>query len=248
MIISGHQPAYLPWLGYFHKLSLCDAFVYMDTVQYLENDWNNRNKLRSPQGWNWLTVPINRRESKGKMLHEIMINNEDYGNKNAWNLKHWQMIEFNYRKCKYFDTYAEELYKFYFERKYQRLIDLCWAQFHLFLKWLKMEGKVIVRMSEHQFDGRKAELVLDHCRQLGGNYVVFGCNGKNYVDLSIFHQHGIQVYFQDYIHPIYPQRFSGFEPHMSVLDLILNCGPESLSIIRSGNVSQKDLFEQNLWE
>ena len=68
MIISGHQPCYLPWLGYFHKFSLCDKFVYMDTVQYLENDWNNRNKIKTPQGSHWLTVPIDRKKNERKQI------------------------------------------------------------------------------------------------------------------------------------------------------------------------------------
>jgi hypothetical protein len=72
-IISGHQPTYMPWLGLFHKLSLCDTFVYMDTVQYLEQDWNNRNKIRHSNGWGWLSVPIDRNNSDSSSLNKIFI-------------------------------------------------------------------------------------------------------------------------------------------------------------------------------
>jgi hypothetical protein len=246
MIVSGHQPVYLPWLGLFHKLSLCDVFVYMDTVQYLENDWNNRNKIRTPQGWSWLTVPIDHRRSQGRMLDQIIIKHDNSSDHNFWQLVHWRSLEANYRKAPFFDMYSEQLREMYLSTVWERLIDLCWAQFKLFCRWLGIEKK-IVRMSEYRFEGTKDRLVLDHCQKLAGDAVVFGSQGKNYVNTKLFTDKGIRVYFQEYRHPVYEQRFPGFESHMCILDLLFNRGDKSKDIVFSDNISYAALSEGSCW-
>lgn len=242
MIISGHQPGYLPWLGYFHKLSLCDTFVFMDTVQYLENDWNNRNKIKTPQGWFWLTVPIDRKETKGNRLDQIVI--KDYNNsdsKDFWQKVHWRTIEANYKNSPFFKIYGEELKELYLDKNWKYLIDLCWHQFKLFNNWLNLDTKKIIRMSEFSFTGNKDKLILDHCIKLGGDKIVFGKHGKEYVDIKLFEKNNIKVYFQEYKHPIYKQRFNEFLPNMSIIDLLFNQGPDSFNILKSGNVDYNEI-------
>lgn len=247
-IISGHQPVYLPWLGLFHKLHLCDTFVFMDTVQYLHQDWNNRNKIKTSHGPLMLSVPIDKKKSTGKMLNQINIKNDDPGDKNFWQKKHFQSIKFNYQKTPYFKDYIDELESMYMDNIWEKLIDICWTQFELFKKWLGLEDKEIIRMSEHKFYGTKDNLVLNHCEQLNGDHVVFGKHGKEYVDVKKFNNKGIKVYFQDYNYPEYQQRFSPFEPYLSVLDLIFNYGPKSMDIILKGNISYDQLRANNkLW-
>ncbi len=249
MIVSGHQPAYLPWLGYFHKLSLCDAFVYMDTVQYLENDWNNRNKIRTPEGWMWLTVPVDRKKTQGKMLDDIVIRGHEMpDSKDYWATSHWKSIESNYLKTPYFKQYRDELHALYFSKPWVRLIDLCWAQLLLFAKWLELDTKKIVRMSEISFEGKKSDLILDHCKKMGGNAVVFGTHGRDYVDKKTFKDAGIKLYFQNYQSPTYQQRFQGFESGMCILDLLFNCGNDSLAVLTSNNVTYEELKNGNHWE
>lgn len=236
MIVSGHQPCYLPWLGYFHKLSLCDTFVFMDTVQYLENDWNNRNKIRTPQGGHWLTVPIDRRNTKGDRIDQIIIRGHDKPeNKDFWQSVHWRTIEVNYKKTPFYHLYEEDLAIMYHEHTWKRLVDLCWYQFKLFSKWLNLDDKNIIRMSEVTFEGKKDRLILDHCLKLGGDKIVFGKHGKDYVDQSIFKENNINVYFQEYKHPVYKQRFNGFESNMCIIDLLCNHGPNSISILQKNN-------------
>jgi len=239
MIVSGHQPVYLPWLGLFHKLYLCDAFVYMDTVQYLEQDWQNRNKIRTPHGEMWLTIPIDRTRTAGKMTDQIYIKQTD------WQEKHWKALLSNYKKTRYWSEYSGPLSHMYLETRWDKLVDLCWEQFSLISEWLGMK-RTIVRLSERQCSGEKDELVLDHCLQLGADQVVFGAMGKNYVRPEIFLQRGIKPCFQDYQHPVYAQRFQGFRPNMTVLDLLFNHGPDSLDILLSGNVSKDSLRRGDL--
>jgi hypothetical protein len=102
-------------------------------------------------------------------------------------------------------------------------------------------------MSETQFEGQKGNLVLDQCIKLGANAVVFGAHGKEYVEIKKFNEHNVNVYFQDYVHPTYEQRFSNFVPNLSVLDLIMNHGPRSKDILLSCNVTYEGLREGRLW-
>jgi len=248
MIISGHQPVYLPWLGLFHKLSLCDCFVYMDTVQYLENDWNNRNKIRSPHGPMWLSIPINRKLSTSQNLNDIVVFGfEKPTDKNFWQTVHWKSIEHNYKKATYFNDYAEDLCKLYKDIIWEKLVDVCWAQFKLFNKWLDLEDIKVIRMSEHTFEGKKDSLVLDHCLKLKADSVVFGKQGKNYVNYEIFKKHSINVFFQDYQHPTYSQKFPGFETSMSVIDLVFNHGPNSKDILLADNITKSALLTGKHW-
>lgn len=245
-IISGHQPAYLPWLGYFHKLSLCDQFVYMDTVQYLEADWNNRNKIKTPQGWSWLSVPIDKKRSEGKYLNQTKIQQEGAPSaKRFWQQQHWKAIQLNYAKAPFFAEYAEPLKALYCDTVWDNLIDLCWQQFVLFRQWLGLDHIPVIRMSEHAFEGHKSDLVLDHCLQLQGDAVVVGALGQNYIDREIFKAHNIKLYFQDYQHPSYAQRFSHFEPYMCILDLVFNHGSDAINILLNDNISRNEL-EQKL--
>lgn len=244
-IVSGHQAAYLPWLGYFHKLSLADVFVYMDTVQYLEGDWNNRNKIRTPQGWSWLSIPIDHHASTSKQLHKIKLcqKGAPHG-KRFWQQQHWKAIQLNYAKTPFFSSYKDDLQSLYLDQVWDGLVDLCWQQFVLFKQWLGLEHVRVVRMSEHPFFGKKSDLILDHCLQLQGDAVVLGALGKDYIKQDVFERHKISLYFQDYQHPHYQQRFSGFEPYMTVLDLLCNHGPDSLKILLQGNINRESLEEK----
>ncbi|XOB66414.1 WbqC family protein [Deferribacteres bacterium DY0037] len=244
-IISGHQAVYLPWLGLFHKLYLCDTFVYMDTVQYLHNDFNNRNKIRIPDGWIWLSVPVDQKNSRSKMLNDIIIKDQNPESKDYWQAKHWKSIEVNYCKSKYFEDYAGSLEKMYTETKWEKLVDLCWAQFNFFAGALGIKREII-RMSEVPFKGVKDELVLDHCMKLNGDAVVFGALGRDYVREELFTENRKKIYFQQYIHPQYQQRFKGFEPYMTIADLLFNHGPDSMDILLSGNITQSQLRSELL--
>ncbi|MCB0335413.1 MAG: WbqC family protein [Bdellovibrionales bacterium] len=247
-IISGHQPCYLPWLGLFHKLSLCDCFVFMDTVQYLEQDWNNRNKIRTSQGWQWLSIPVDRNRTKGKSLNQIYLQNlSSVSPKEFWQEKHWLSIVHNYGKSPFFSLYAEQFEQFYRGTLWDRLTDLCFEQLKFFLRILELDTIELVRMSEHHFAGSKDELILDHCLKLHGDAVVFGMHGKDYVRSEIFHEHGVQVYFQDYQHPVYTQKYPQFESHMALIDLLFNHGPESREILLRGNRTKEDLLTGRYW-
>ena len=119
MIVSINQPGYLPWLGYFHRIAISDLHVVLDQVQFEKNSVTNRNKIKTPTGWNWLTVPV---KTKGK-FGALSINNIEIDNTKDWAQKHWKTICQNYSKSPYFKEYSEGFEKIY-ESKWERLIDL----------------------------------------------------------------------------------------------------------------------------
>lgn len=225
MVLSAHQPAYLPWLGLIDKIAQADTFVSFNTVQYLPKEFQNRNRILNQHGPIWLTVPVLKKGHRDKPLNRIEINNTL-----PWRRQHWNAIRHNYHRAPYFDLYAEPLKAIY---------DLEWPTLSILnewvLRWLLAELGVKTRMlyaSSYSFRGTKSELVLDMCRQLGADTYIFGALGRDYADVAAFEQAGVEVRFQEYVHPVYRQWRGGeFVSHLSVLDLLLNCGPDSLDIL-----------------
>lgn len=236
-IISGHQPVYLPWLGLFHKIALCDEFVFMDDVQYLRQDWNNRNKIKGSHGAFWLTVPVSLKQSASELIKDIQISQDGWGSKKYWQNVHWNSIETCYRRAPHWARYADELQSIYLDQKWELLAPLNRRLLTFFLTALEIKVSVVCA-SEVGFDGTKSDLVLDHCKKLNGSFCVLGTHGRDYLEIDKFSDHGIGVYFQDYKHPEYDQLFGQFVSHLSALDLLFNCGPNSREVLLSGNISK----------
>lgn len=235
MILTAHQPVYLPWLGLFHKIAISDAFCYFNDVQYQVKDWNNRNKIKTSQGAVWLTVPVLNKGYRDKKIREIEINNSV-----NWRKKHWQSIYLNYKKTPFFDKYAVGLEDFY-KRDWQYLSDLNEAMLKWFLEQLGIKVKYF-KASELKFQGYKSGLVLDMCKKLGADTYIFGALGKDYAEPEKFAAAGIKIYFQDYKHPVYKQTGHDFLPYMGIIDLLFNQGDKSLEILMSGNMAKQGLI------
>lgn len=229
MILTAHQPVYLPWLGLFHKIALSDRFCIFDIAQYQTKDFNNRNKIKTNAGPIWLSVPV---ESKGhleKKLCDIKIIN------NGWNRKHFKSIDLAYRKAPFYTDYIGELETILASKSYTYLADLNFATLEFGLKSLGINVP-IVTASAYDFQGYKSDLVLDMCKKLGASDYIFGAQGSNYADVDSFLRSGITPHFQEYKHPVYPQLHGEFEPYMSVIDLLFNVGPKSFEVMMSGNI------------
>lgn len=237
-ILTAHQPVYLPWCGLIHKIALADEFVVFDAVQYLKKDWNNRNKIKTAQGPSWLTVPVQSHGKFDQLLIDVKIDNEQ-----NWRKKHLRAFELNYSKTPFFDQYMPFMHDLY-AREWESLVDL---NNHILFYILKEMGIniPIVHAHEHDFKGSKSALVQNMCEQLNADLYIFGAMGKDYADLEAFKQAGIDLYFQSYQHPEYPQRFGKFEPYMTVFDLLFNCGPESYDILMSGNAEKTSIMQLN---
>lgn len=235
MILSAHQPVYLPWLGLFHKIALADLFIAFDQVQYQPKDWNNRNRIKTPQGAIWLSVPVLRKGYLERTISDIEINNAE-----PWARKHWRSLQLAYAKAPYYKRYAD-----FFEDTYQRrwtsLVELNAYMLAWFLDTLGIA--VPVRSAgEWNFQGEKSALVLDMCTQVGARDYIFGAQGRDYADLAAFQAAGVRAHFQDYRHPRYAQLHGEFESHLSIVDLLFNCGDESRDILLAGNLTRAQLL------
>lgn len=229
MILTAHQPVYLPWIGLFHKIYLADQFCWFDIAQYQKRDFNNRNKIKTSQGELWLTVPVESKDHFEKKLSEIKIIN------NGWNKKQFKSICLSYKKAKYFDDYISSFETILINNEYNLLSDLCFDILKYMLQCFSIQVP-IVKASDYDFAGSKSDLVLDMCVKLQADKYIFGALGKDYADVSSFNSKGIQVYFQDYKHPVYSQLHGNFLPYMSAIDLLFNEGMRSKEVMLENNV------------
>lgn len=212
------QPGYLPWLGFFEQLSNCDLFVIYDDVQFDKNGWRNRNRIKSPAGPHWLTVPVH--AGIDKKILEVTIDN-----KQNWAKKHIGSIEQFYKKCDYLDCYLPRL-KELLSSDWQYLIDLDMQLVIQMKEWLGI-GTSIVRSSELGVDGDRNLRLLNMCKHFKATRYYSGKAAQCYLDVELFAANQIEVIWQEYDHPQYRQLHGEFVPYLSALDLLLNCGPDS---------------------
>lgn len=229
MILTAHQPVYLPWLGLFHKICLADMYCIFDIAQYQTKDFNNRNKIKTNSGDLWLTVPVESKDHFQKKVCDIKIIN------NGWNKKQFKSIYLAYKKAEFFEQYIGGLEHILMQNHYVFLSDICFDILKYMLKAFQIDIP-IVKASDYNFTGYKSDLVLDMCVQLGAKKYVFGTLGKDYADELSFKEKGIDIYFQDYKHPEYKQLHGNFLPYMSAIDLLFNEGDRSKEIMLSGNI------------
>lgn len=218
------QPGYLPWLGFFDQLKRSDVFVFYDEVQFDKNGWRNRNRIKSPAGPQWLTVPV-RINSLSQRIFETEIDSRQ-----PWARKHLGTIKQCYAKAPYLRRYLPELEELLAGRRWERLVDLDIAVIELFCAWLGIE-RPMLRASKLEITGERNERLLNMCRHFGARRYLSGNAAQGYLNADLFASHGIEVEWQNYQHPIYPQQHGEFVPFLSALDLLLNCGDKSSSII-----------------
>jgi hypothetical protein len=217
LIVSIHQPAYLPWLGYFARIAASDVFVYLDTVQFEKNSFTNRNRIKTANGPIWLTVPVLQRGHLMKRLTEIEVDwHQD------WRRKHLRSIEQSYGKAPLFERCFPHLIHLY-EPADPLLAELCFRHLCFWLHELNITTRV-VRASELGVDGQNSGLVLDLCKHLGATSYLSGPLGRGYLKEEDFAAANIRLTYQEFTHPQYPQLHGAFQPAMAVLDYWLNSG------------------------
>jgi len=223
LTLTAHQPMYLPWLGLFDKIARADVFVYLDSVPMESSGYENRNKICTAHGWQWLTVPVLRQGYQDRPISTIEINNDI-----PWQRKHLRSLEHAYRHAEYFSWTMNGLVGIY-EQRFDLLTVLNAHQMLVFLAMLKIP--TVFSWSAHTYEGHKSDLVLDICKKHGATRFIFGAKGRDYAKVEDFEREGIELEFQEYVHPVYPQLHGEFLPNMSVVDLLMNCGPKSLEIL-----------------
>lgn len=227
LIVAIHQPQYLPWLGYFDKMQQADVFCFLDNVQYKKNEWQNRNRIKTSQGWQWLTVPVKYRFPQ--KINEVTVNNTV-----NWGKKHLQALTTNYHKAPFFSEHIDIFEKVY-SRTWEGLSELNIYLIEQIQELLGLKKKPTVIASNLSLSNDPTERLIDICRSVGADTYLSGKDGASYMNLERFHESGLKVVFQDFKHPVYPQLFGEFLSHLSIADLLFNCGPESLAKIKEYN-------------
>jgi len=237
MLIAIHQSHYLPWLGYIDKIDRADRFVVLDDVQFEKNDWQNRNRILSPQGWQWLTVPV--RFSFGQTIGQVELADS------RWTQKHWKSLVSAYGKKPAFKALEASLAPFY-QRPWTRLVDVNGALLAWLLETLGVTTEVILS-SELKVEGQSTQRLVSICKALGGTAYLYGGHGEDYMEMEAFHAAGIEPLNQRFQHPVYPQRLGKraveFVPGLSCVDLLFQCGQEGLSLLREANGRGPDASE-----
>ncbi|MDQ1318332.1 MAG: hypothetical protein QG588_1992 [Candidatus Poribacteria bacterium] len=225
-IVTIHQPNYLPWLGFFHKMVKSDVFVFLDNVPFTKNSVQNRCTIRSTNGEFFLTVPVITKDRLGQLTKDVEIDRNS-----NWQRKHWQSILQSYQKSRYF-----HLYKTFFEDVYHKiwneLVPLNEELIRYIAKHLNIET-TFVRASELDISGKSTELLLSICKVLNADVYLSGPSGREYLDEYRFQENNIEVKYDQFNHPIYEQQYQKFIPKLSIIDLLFNHGPESLGILSS---------------
>ena len=215
------QPGYLPWLGFFDQLRRSSVFVYYDDVQYDKHGWRNRNRIKTQNGPQWLTVPV--RTSGPNRLPRIA--DVEIDNRTPWARKHIQSIRQAYARAPHLSRYLPAL-EDVLHRRWERLVDLDLACAGLIASWLGIERQ-IERSSILRVDGDRTARLVNICRHFGATRYLSGDAARAYLDVPLFQREGITVEWQQYAHPTYPQLHGDFVPFLSAIDLLLNCGEES---------------------
>lgn len=224
MIISVHQPQFAPWLGYFAKIADADTFVLLDTVQYKKNEWQNRNKIKTSQGELWLTVPV--KYKFGQKIFEVEINNQQ-----DWQKKQQKTLVSTYSKSRFFKEIIT-LLEMVLTRHWTTIGELNISMVQSIAAYLGIKTPIKVASELPAFPENPDDRLIAITKFFQGSHYLAGSGGHGYMELEKYNDAGVALLFQSYKHPVYPQLYGDFLPYMSILDLLFNCGPESLTILR----------------
>lgn len=219
-VIAIQQPEHFPWLGFFHKMTLVDEYVYLDNVQFKKRYFENRNKIRtnSRAGFEWICIPV---ITKGRYTQTI--NKVEVDHTQNWRSKYLNKIYLVYKRARYFDARYETI-ECIINSKYDLLVEYNYAiinyvcslfeirkQFHVSSEILKDREKI-----------NGSDLILELCRYSDATSYVSGPAGRDYLESERFIKEGIGIAYHDYVHPQYRQMYEPFVPYMSSLDYIFN--------------------------
>lgn len=222
------QPSYIPWRGYFHLIQQSDIFVFYDDVQYTKQDWRNRNRIKTKNGTIWITVPV-----QNVRLHTL-IKDVEIKKNSLWNIKHWKTIKQEYQKAPFFKIY-ESFFQEIYDWQWRRLADLDIFLTKEICQFLGIRHVQFYRSSELPVGGIKTDRLVSLCRWFGVNRYLSGPSARNYIEHEKFITAGIKLDYITYDYPEYPQLHGPFDPYVSIIDLLFNCGPEAPKYIWGEN-------------
>jgi hypothetical protein len=217
------QPSYIPWRGYFHQIQKADVFVFYDDVQYDVDGWRNRNRIKTPSGPTWLTIPVSAKgvHSGGRRICDIRICWD-----RKWNETHLKSLQHSYAKAPHFSRY-EALLADWYAGKPELLAEFTVSTTIRLARELGIDHPRFLRSSQMECSGNKTERVLSVLKQVGATHYISGPSAKAYLDVDKLAAEGISVEWMSYSYPDYPQLYPPFDPQVSILDLLFSTGPRA---------------------
>ena len=214
------QSNYIPWKGYFDLIASVDEFIIYDAVQYTHRDWRNRNRIKTPQGVHWLTVPVLTKGRANQAIRDACIEGRE------WATVHWRTIQSNYARAPHFEQIAASLEPIY-KNPPPNLSTLNEQLIKSICVMLGISTRITTDRNYRMVEGKLLR-AADLCEQAGATTYVSGPAAKAYLDESILRARDIQVEWFDYSgYPEYPQLWGNFVHEVSILDLLFNCGPDA---------------------
>jgi hypothetical protein len=218
------QSSYIPWKGFFDMVASVDELILYDDVQFTKNDWRNRNKIKTPQGVQWLTVPVG--QNIRRRIRDVILADP------CWQTKHWKTIQSNYRRALHFGSMAEKIEPLYLQQRHTHLSSLNRTFIEAICAILGISTKISNSWDYNLSEGKSQRLV-DLCKQIGATEYISGPAAKNYIEQSAFAEQGIKLTWFDYSgYPEYHQLWDGFVHGVSILDLLFNCGDDAPKYMR----------------
>ncbi|AUJ24841.1 WbqC family protein [Virgibacillus dokdonensis] len=231
MKVSGHQPCYIPWYGFFEKVAKVDIFAIHDIAQYEKGGYINRNLIKSSQGFLWLTIPIQIKGNKNTPIKEIKIDNTQ-----DWKRRHWKAITVNYNKSKYFRDYRDFFGDIY-HSNWEYIYELNMSIISFIMDELNINTKLCYISEMECRHKKKSDFVLSLCKELQADNYLSGKLGKEYLNEKDFELEGINIDYQEIRKIEYQQLFNDFIPNLSIIDILFNCGPVRTEAIVRGERS-----------
>ena len=218
------QSNYIPWKGYFDMIAAVDEFILYDDMQFTKNDWRNRNKVKTPKGTEWISIPVG--SDISRRIRDVELPDS------SWQEKHWKMLAMNYGRAKHFQEIADFLEPLYRDRKYRNLSEVNRTFIEAICRYLCI-NTVISNSWDYVLGDGKTERLVALCTQAGGEEYISGPSAKDYIQETLFHEAGIALTWFDYEgYPEYPQLWGEFAHGVSILDLLFNCGAQSRQYMR----------------
>lgn len=213
------QSNYIPWKGYFDLIAAVDEFIIYDEMQYTKNDWRNRNKLKTPKGTEWITIPTG--QDINRKICDVEIKDT------KWQKKHWKTFESNYSRAPHFKEISEWLYPIYNQETHDNLSSINKQLIKAICNYLGIKT-LISDSRDYKIGEGKVQRLINLCIQAKASKYLSGPAAREYIDETLFTNHDITVNWFDYSqYPEYPQAWGDFEHGVSILDLLFNCGRDS---------------------
>lgn len=219
------QSSYIPWKGFFDLIAAVDEFVLYDDAQYTKRDWRNRNRIKTPKGVEWLSIPAG--PDTRRRIRDVELSTA------YWQTKHWKALEANYRRAPHFEQVAEFVRPIYLGAPLPSLSIANRRFIEAICRYLEI-GTPLTDSSNYRLVRGSTERLVGICEQAGADEYLSGPSARDYIDEEAFRAQGVALHWADYSgYPEYPQLWGGFAHEVSILDLLFNCGKDARRFMKS---------------